>query len=327
MLTVLEAEAAFAAIKLQLLATMEERQVVQHATGLNTANWLNGTTVSSPAAAYREARLANGLHRRFPAILRAMVRGAVSAEQAAAIVEVLKKLPESLDRSGRRSRGDDDRIRRRARPEPLRDLATYLLDMIAPEIAEATEAAQLDAQDRGARKNQYLRLRDDGDGCTTITGKLPAADGEALRAVVEAIANSAKTAQPDASWAEAQPKRHIGVILAVMLGGLLAGVIVGIVAAVALLGVVGEGPARPDRGGADREPARPDRRAPVGGERVPVRAVEAHPVGHLPTPRLAAPMTLHEAQDSYGRPFAILHTPATATYSVVLACDPGGSGA
>jgi len=55
----------------------------------------------------------------------------------------------------------------------LRSLAGYLLEVIAPGIAEQTEAAQLEAQEREARKTQFLRLRDDGDGCLTITGKLP----------------------------------------------------------------------------------------------------------------------------------------------------------
>jgi len=193
MLTVLEAEATFAAVKLHLLGVMEERQVVHHATGLSTANWLNGTTASSLAAAYREVGLANGLHRRFPAVLTAMSRGAVSAEQAAAIVGVLKKLPDILSVE-QVTAAEAMMIGFAAEhgPTGLRDLATYLLEVIAPEIAEATEAAQLDAQDRAARKNQYLRQRDDGDGCTTITGKLPAADGEALRAVVEAIVKGAK---------------------------------------------------------------------------------------------------------------------------------------
>jgi len=86
-------------------------------------------------------------------------------------------------------------------PKGLRDLARHLLNVIAPEIAEAAEAASLEAQDREARRNQFLRLRDDGDGAVTVSGKLPATDGEALRAVVEAIATSSKT-DDDASWAE-----------------------------------------------------------------------------------------------------------------------------
>ena len=78
MLTVQHVEAALAAIRLQLLGVMEERQVTQHATGLGTATWLNGTTASSLNAAHRDTGLAKGLHRRFPAIVAAMAAGSVS---------------------------------------------------------------------------------------------------------------------------------------------------------------------------------------------------------------------------------------------------------
>jgi len=207
MLTVQHVESVVAAIKLQLLGVMEERQVTQHATNLGTAAWLNGTTASSLNAAYRETALARGLHRRFPAIVTAMAAGGVSAEQAAAIVGVLKKLPEDL--SVEQVKAAEVMMIGFAAdhgPKGLRDLARHLLNVIAPEIAETTEAAALEAQDREARKNQYLRLRDDGDGSVTIAGKLPAADGEALRAVVDAIANGTHKANGSAtgegSWAE-----------------------------------------------------------------------------------------------------------------------------
>jgi len=194
LLSMQHAESALAAMKLGLLGAMEEREVTHHTTEVGTAAWLNGTCASSLPAAQREVALANGLHRRFPAIHTAMATGAVSQEQAGAIVGVLKKLPESL--STEQVTAAEKMMIGFAEthgPKGLRDLARYLLEVIAPEIAEKTEAAQLEAQDREARKNQFLRLRDDGDGCTTISGILPAADGEALRAVVDAIAKPRST--------------------------------------------------------------------------------------------------------------------------------------
>lgn len=127
-------EAAVAAGKLQLLGVMEERQVTQHATQLSTAAWLNGTTASSLAAAHREMSLAKGLHRRFPAILAAMGRGAVSPEQAGAIVEVLTKLPQSLSIEQVQA-AEKMMIGFAAEhgPKGLRDLAQHLLEVIAPQ--------------------------------------------------------------------------------------------------------------------------------------------------------------------------------------------------
>ncbi len=134
-----------------------------------------------------------------PAIVSAMAAGTVSQEQAGAIVGVLKKLPDTLS-TEQVQLAEKTMIGLAADhgPKGLRSLAGYLLVVIAPKIAEATEAAQLEAQEREARKTQFLRLRDDGDGCVTITGKLPAADGDASRAVVDAIAKSPQ-AESDAS--------------------------------------------------------------------------------------------------------------------------------
>lgn len=47
--------------------------------------------------------------------------------------------------------------------------------------------------------------------------------------------------------------------------------------------------------------------------------------GTFQLPGLAAPSKLSEGMDSYGRPFALLHVPATAHYTVIFATDPDGA--
>lgn len=49
------------------------------------------------------------------------------------------------------------------------------------------------------------------------------------------------------------------------------------------------------------------------------------PWGTYQLPGLAAPMRLSEHQDSYGRPFALLYTPATGSYSVIIGTEPDGA--
>lgn len=56
----------------------------------------------------------------------------------------------------------------------------------------------------------------------------------------------------------------------------------------------------------------------------------AGPVGRTPwgtyqLPGLAAPMRLSEHEDSYGRRFAMLYTPATGSYSVIIGTEPDGA--
>jgi len=47
--------------------------------------------------------------------------------------------------------------------------------------------------------------------------------------------------------------------------------------------------------------------------------------GTYQLPGLAAPTRLSEHTDSYGRPFALLYTPATSSYSVVFGTEPDGA--
>lgn len=47
--------------------------------------------------------------------------------------------------------------------------------------------------------------------------------------------------------------------------------------------------------------------------------------GTYQLPGLAAPIRLSEYRDSYGRPFALLYTPATSTFSVVISTEPDGA--
>ncbi len=47
--------------------------------------------------------------------------------------------------------------------------------------------------------------------------------------------------------------------------------------------------------------------------------------GTYQLPGLAAPTRLSEFTDSYGRPFALLHTPATGNYSIVIGTEPDGA--
>lgn len=47
--------------------------------------------------------------------------------------------------------------------------------------------------------------------------------------------------------------------------------------------------------------------------------------GTFQLPGLAAPTRLSEHTDSYGRPFALLYTPATGSYSIVIGTEPDGA--
>lgn len=117
----------------------------------------------------------------------------------------------------------------------------------------------------------------------------------------------------------------IGLVLVLMLAGLWAGLIFAVLAAVGLgLLLVTD---RHGRSGVSRVA---NRVGWVAARRAGANVYRSGPLGRTPLgryslPGLAAQITLGEARDSSGRAFAILHTPATGTSTVVLACEPDGA--
>jgi len=59
---------------------------------------------------------------------------------------------------------------------------------IAPEIAELKDAERLARQEKEAARTRFLRFFNDGHGATYGRFKLGIGDGEAVRAVIDAIA-------------------------------------------------------------------------------------------------------------------------------------------
>ncbi|HEY8788066.1 MAG TPA: DUF222 domain-containing protein [Actinopolymorphaceae bacterium] len=185
--------AVLGAVDLQLLGEIDLREATTAQAGINTIAWLHGHCQQSLSAARADVALARGLRARFAGVTAGMSAGAVSKEQAHAIVSVLTELPDDLaaDEVARAEEAMVDFAADHA-PVGLRKLAGHLLAVVAPEVAEAHEADVLEKQEREAARTQFLRWRDDGDGALRFSGKLPAGQGEQLRAVVEAIAKGQK---------------------------------------------------------------------------------------------------------------------------------------
>ncbi len=73
-------------------------------------------------------------------------------------------------------------------PRELDTLSRRLLDVLAPEIAEAKDADRLEKQRQQAERTRFLTMGNDAHGSTYGRFKLGVGDGEALRAVIDAIA-------------------------------------------------------------------------------------------------------------------------------------------
>ncbi|CUR55081.1 Putative HNH endonuclease (fragment) [metagenome] len=83
-------------------------------------------------------------------------------------------------------------------PRPLARLGRRILDVIAPDIAEAAEARRLADLEAHAQRNTRLTLRRLGDGTTRLHGILPDATATRLLTYLEAFTNPRKS-DPDST--------------------------------------------------------------------------------------------------------------------------------
>ena len=188
-LQVQAAVSAVEALRLRVLAEVDRRRVTEHEYELSTPAWLRSTRAQSRRTATRDVMLAAALAGRFTTTAAELAAGRVSVEQVEAITRSLDDLPEDLD-ADQIGLAEATMLgyARQFDPSSLRTLSRHLLDVVAPEIAEEADAARLEREAREARRTRYLSLTPDGQGSLWLRGKLPIVDGEALRAVVEAIA-------------------------------------------------------------------------------------------------------------------------------------------
>jgi len=181
------AEARLTELRLRVLAAADD---VGEAAGARDAGaWVSHATQADPQAARAEWHLAKALDRR-EQVAAGMREGRVSVAQARVITRGLDDLPSSLGpelavRAEETLVGFCDRHR----PSELRRLAARILDVVAPEIAEAELAKRLEAEENTAREKASLRFRRLGDGRTRITGTLPDAVAARFTACLDAYGN------------------------------------------------------------------------------------------------------------------------------------------
>ncbi|GAA1507005.1 hypothetical protein GCM10009788_08650 [Nocardioides humi] len=174
-------------LRLRTLADAGDIAVVHGAR--DAAAWLAHAAHLDPAPARADLHLAHGLEAR-PRVAQAMRAGQVTSTQARVITQAIDDLPDRL--------GPELCANAEARlveyaaefaPIELRRLGRRILDVLAPEIAEAEEAKRLEAEEAAAREKASLKFRDLGDGSSRITGILPTTCVERLKTYLDAHTN------------------------------------------------------------------------------------------------------------------------------------------
>ena len=154
----------------------------------SAANWLAHQTKATRASTHATVRLGRSLEDH-PATRAALAAGEVLAEQATVVTRLVDRLPNHVSHELRQQA--EAHLLAQARhhdARALNQLGKHLYEVIAPDEADAHEAALLEQEETAAAKATRLTMWDDSEGRTHGTFTLPTATaGAALRKALAAI--------------------------------------------------------------------------------------------------------------------------------------------
>ncbi len=178
---------AVTAAQLHLVREIDGRglPVAQHASG--TAVWLREHLRVSVHAAKRLVELAQAVDQR-PALDAALAAGAVNAEQAAVVAAAVRELPADLG-AELVDEAEAVLIGPAGQYEPgiLRKAGQRILTHLAPELADAADAAALQRMEARAHQSRAFHLTRHGDGRVRVTGWLDEARAATVTAALDPL--------------------------------------------------------------------------------------------------------------------------------------------
>ncbi|MBC7276644.1 DUF222 domain-containing protein, partial [Nocardioides sp.] len=188
LLEIARAKAQLAELELRVMAAADD--VAADSAARDVAAWLHHHTHQRPEVLRDDLRLAHALDRTYHRVAAAMRRGECNPAQAEVIVAALDDLAADLDPEIK-TKAEQALVGYATQLDPtrLRRLGRRILDVIAPEIAEAEEAKRLAAEEAHARKKTRLTMRRVGDGTTRISAVIPDAAADRLATNLEAFAS------------------------------------------------------------------------------------------------------------------------------------------
>src|SRR3954447_19109616 len=190
-------EARVQALRLRVMAASDD--VAEAEGARDVGAWFSHHTLTEPDAARADDRLATSLDRDRPRVAQALAAGRCSVAQARVIVQALDDLPARVGVEVIEcAEATLVEYAEQFRPSQLRRLGRHVLDVVAPEIADAEEARRLAALEEHARRRTRLSLRVLGDGTTRLSGLLPDAGASRLKTYLEAFSSPRVSATADA---------------------------------------------------------------------------------------------------------------------------------
>jgi hypothetical protein len=160
----------------------------------SAGQWLAVETRSGARTGARDQRTADGLGR-WPVVGIALRAGAVNLAQAEVITRAMDALPGELDPElVAKACGQLLADAGHFGPRELQVLGRRVLQVIAPDLADAHEARALSAEEARARAATRLSFRPRGDGTTDLSARLPEAVASRLRVYLDAYTSPRRLA-------------------------------------------------------------------------------------------------------------------------------------
>ena len=175
-------------LQARVAAHADDLHVGQEKGASSAAAWLAHETRTTRAAAHGAVRLGHDLEAH-PAVRDALADGDLHTDQARVVVRWVDDLPDTLDRE--LIERAEAHLLTQAKDhdaKALNRLGKRLFEVIAPDQADAREAALLAKEEAAAAKACWLTMHDDGHGKTHGRFTLPTFHGAALCKMLGAIA-------------------------------------------------------------------------------------------------------------------------------------------
>ena len=178
-------------LRLRVAAHAHSVEVGDAVGATSTANWWAHQSRLTRPETHRLMRLAraldNGHH---DGVRSALGAGRIHLDQAQVIVEAVEDLPEDFVDEEIRAKAEEFLLEQAGEHDAitLRRLAKRLVEVAAPEQADAAEAARLEREEAAARAAARLTMSDDGHGKTHGRFTIPTHHAAMLRAALLAIA-------------------------------------------------------------------------------------------------------------------------------------------
>ena len=198
-------EAQVVELKARVAAHADELQVGHDAGATSTANWLAHTTKQTLPAAAGTVRLGYDLATH-DLVRDALAAGELRTEQARVIIDAVRALPGDLD-PDLVIRAEHHLVGEAAHHDArtLRILGRRLLEVVAPDLADAHEADLLEKEEAKAAEATRLTMTDDGHGKTHGRFTLPTAQAAMLRKYLLALAAPKHLAATQGAGVERRP--------------------------------------------------------------------------------------------------------------------------